>query len=61
MVDPQSLGVSPGLECDLEFDDGSIRRIRIGKSWTSQQAGGEVRIGIQELPFEEGKLSVSIT
>lgn len=49
-ADPQSLGVVPGMEGDLEFDDGSIRRIRIGKLWTSHHAGGELRIGIESLP-----------
>ena len=49
-ADPKGLGVVPGMEGDLEFDDGSLRRIRLGKRWTLHQTGSEVRIRITTLP-----------
>lgn len=48
-ADPQSIGLVPGMEADLAFDDGSVRRIRIGQRWTSDHAGGELRISIESI------------
>ncbi len=50
--DPQSLGLMPGMEGNLEFDDGGVQRIRISELWTSHHAGGELRIRIQSLPVD---------
>ncbi len=47
--DPQSLGMVPGMEGDLEFDDGNIHHIRISELWTFHQAGGQLRIRIETL------------
>ena len=48
-ADPQSIGLMPGMEADLSFDDGSVRRIRIGERWISDHAGGELRISIEAI------------
>lgn len=48
-ADPQSINLVPGMEADLSFDNGSIRHIRIGKRWTSDHAGAELRISIESV------------
>lgn len=49
VADPQAMGIMPGMEGDLQFDDGSMHRIRISEHWTLHQAGGELRIGIETM------------
>lgn len=44
--DPRALGIVPGMEGDLEFDDGRHRRIRIGKRWRTVHQGQDLRITI---------------
>ena len=47
--DPQSLGLMPGMEGDLEFDDGHAQHISISELWTSHHAGSELRIRVHTL------------
>ncbi len=45
-TDPKSIGIVPGMEGDLEDDDGHIRHIRIGKKWRALRHGQELRMSV---------------
>ncbi len=53
-ADPKQIGIVPGMEGDLELDDGSVRRIKIGKKWTADGEAGTVRIEIATLTAVAG-------
>lgn len=44
--DPRAIGIVPGMEGDLEFDDGRHQRIRIGKRWRTVNKGENLRIAV---------------
>ena len=44
--DPRAIGIVPGMEGDLEFDDGRHQRIRIGKRWRTVHKGEHLRIAV---------------
>jgi hypothetical protein len=48
-ADPKELSLTPGMEGDLEFDDGRKMRIKIGETWSAPADGAELRIPVQEL------------
>ncbi len=47
--DPKGIGLVPGMEGDLEFDDGTIRRIKIGNRWSAQHEASELRIQVDPI------------
>ena len=44
--DPKSIGIVPGMEGDLEDDEGRRRHLRIGKKWRSLRHGQELRMDV---------------
>lgn len=45
-TDPKSIGIVPGMEGDLEDEDGTRRHIRIGKKWRALRHGQELRMSV---------------